>query len=376
MTGAARVLRLSAAAPRARRVPVAASLLLHGTALALLVAEWPAGAPATPGAAAIPVAIAWQDAGPSVPEHQAAAGTEDDAPDDPAAPAPLEAAPPAAVPHTAHAAPIDPPALPSFAAQPVPLPPDPMPAPPNPLPLPEAAAETRRAPAAAMPPAAPAALDPPAPPSEIAEPVVERPESAALPAPSATSVGAEADAPPDPVALAQPSPGLAPPEPQPAMARQAATPPPAAAAPRADAPPPRDARAAPRPPTASQARPARRGAPAAEGLPAAGAPPALPVAAAGDGPILVTAPRYRRPPRPPDYPPRALDLGLTGTVLVRALVSPEGDTQETRVWRTSGHPLLDAAALAAVRRWAFEPALNRGRPVPAWVEVPIHFRLN
>jgi protein TonB len=98
--------------------------------------------------------------------------------------------------------------------------------------------------------------------------------------------------------------------------------------------------------------------------------------AAGGGPILVTEPRYRRPPLPPVYPPRALDLGLTGTVLVRALVSVAGDTQEARIWRSSGHPLLDAAALAAVRRWAFEPALVGDRRVEAWVEVPVHFRLN
>jgi protein TonB len=116
------------------------------------------------------------------------------------------------------------------------------------------------------------------------------------------------------------------------------------------------------------------GAPAAPGD--TGTSPVQTVAAASDAPILVTAPRYRRPPRPPDYPPHALDLGLTGTVLVRALVSPEGDTRETRIWRSSGHPSLDAAAVAAVRRWAFEPARTGGRPVPAWVEVPVHFRLN
>ncbi|MFN3450399.1 MAG: TonB family protein, partial [Roseococcus sp.] len=104
--------------------------------------------------------------------------------------------------------------------------------------------------------------------------------------------------------------------------------------------------------------------------------PAVLAAAAQEAPILVTSPRYRRPPRPPEYPPRALDLGLSGTVLVRALVSPEGETQETRIWRSSGHALLDAAAVAAVRRWAFEPARSGGRPVPAWVEVPVHFRLD
>ncbi|NGM19771.1 energy transducer TonB [Roseomonas stagni] len=108
----------------------------------------------------------------------------------------------------------------------------------------------------------------------------------------------------------------------------------------------------------------------------AAASPLAPPARSAEGPILVTAPRYRRPPTPPAYPARAVEFGLTGTVLVRARVTPDGSTEETRLWRSSGHALLDAAAIAAVRRWAFEPASIEGRRVEAWVEVPVHFRLN
>ena len=141
----------------------------------------------------------------------------------------------------------------------------------------------------------------------------------------------------------------------------------------------------PRPATsAAAAQRPRRGTPDAAQQVAARGPVVAPASGAGvaqpddagGGPLVIRAPRYRRPPRPPQYPARAVDLGLTGTVMVRALVSPDGDTQETRLWRSSGHPLLDAAAIAAVRRWAFEPARHGGRAVPAWVEVPVHFRLN
>lgn len=69
-------------------------------------------------------------------------------------------------------------------------------------------------------------------------------------------------------------------------------------------------------------------------------------------------------------------MGVTGSVVLRALVGPHGDTQELRVWRSSGNPLLDNAALAAARRWAFAPARNGPHPIAAWVEVPVHFRLN
>jgi protein TonB len=95
-----------------------------------------------------------------------------------------------------------------------------------------------------------------------------------------------------------------------------------------------------------------------------------------DSPVLITNPRYRRPPRPADYPSRAIDLGQTGSVTLRALVSPQGETRNTRVHRSSGSGLLDQAALAAVKNWEFQPAEVDGRPVHAWVEVRVHFRLN
>lgn len=104
--------------------------------------------------------------------------------------------------------------------------------------------------------------------------------------------------------------------------------------------------------------------------PAAEAAPAAPASAP-----VNTNPRFRRPPAPPQYPQRSVELNQIGVVIIRALVAPDGDTRETLVWRSSGHALLDAAALAAVRRWAFEPAAQDNRRIEAWVEVPVHFRL-
>ena len=131
---------------------------------------------------------------------------------------------------------------------------------------------------------------------------------------------------------------------------------------------PRQARVA----DASQRRNGEAQGAASEVTQTASAAPAIALA----GPVLITAPRFRSPPMPAVYPPRAIEFGLTGTVLVRALVAPDGRTQEMRVWRSSGQPLLDAAAVAAVRRWAFEPASVGGRHVEAWVEVPVNFQLN
>ncbi|NJM10784.1 MAG: energy transducer TonB [Synechococcaceae cyanobacterium SM1_2_3] len=93
-------------------------------------------------------------------------------------------------------------------------------------------------------------------------------------------------------------------------------------------------------------------------------------------PPLLLNPRYRRPPSPPVYPLSAIRLNQQGTVLVQAKISTAGDVIELGVHQSSGHPLLDAAALAAVRRWAFVPATRNNQPVEAWVRVPVHFVLN
>jgi len=144
----------------------------------------------------------------------------------------------------------------------------------------------------------------------------------------------------------------------------------------AAAPPPRrnlpaPTSAAPRPPPSTVASGPRPSAPAA------GAAEVSPVTVAPSlsAPPVITNPRFRRPPAPPQYPQRAVDLGQSGVVIIRALVTPDGDTRETRVWRSSGYALLDAAAIAAVRRWAFEPATRDNRGIEAWVEVPVDFRL-
>lgn len=74
---------------------------------------------------------------------------------------------------------------------------------------------------------------------------------------------------------------------------------------------------------------------------------------------------------PPEYPQAAREAGVTGTVLVQALVGKDGKVHETRIQKSI--PMLDAAATAAVSRWIFKPALSKGAPVAVWVAVPVRF---
>jgi protein TonB len=114
-------------------------------------------------------------------------------------------------------------------------------------------------------------------------------------------------------------------------------------------------------------------APAAQAAPAATAAAPAPQPQ-GEIPVIREA-RFREPPTPARYPSRAIDLSQQGTVIVRALVAPDGKADEIVVWRSSGYALLDAAALRAVRGWSFEPASVGSRRITAWVEVPVRFAI-
>jgi len=93
-------------------------------------------------------------------------------------------------------------------------------------------------------------------------------------------------------------------------------------------------------------------------------------------PVLVAEPRFRSPPTPPVYPPASRRRHEEGIVVLRALVSPSGRTEEVAVHRSSGFHRLDEAARLAVLDWRFEPARRAAVPVASWVEVPVRFHLN
>lgn len=76
----------------------------------------------------------------------------------------------------------------------------------------------------------------------------------------------------------------------------------------------------------------------------------------------------------PVYPDLAREAQVEGTVQLWALVDLDGSVREVRVRKSV--PLLDEAAVAAVSRWRFTPALNNGRPVRVWVAIPVRFTLH
>jgi periplasmic protein TonB len=215
--------------------------------------------------------------------------------------------------------------------------------------------------------------EPVAPPVIEAAPIVPEPPLVAEPAPNETLAPAPEPPPPEPEAAAVEMPPPMPvPEPEPTVA-------PEPSKPMAVTPPP---------PTPSR-RPARPIAPATPRQatptkPATVQPTENPPAAAPSPPTaeqMAAIPIV--PPRPvsaaagnrkPDYPAAAQRRQLEGRVVLRINVSASGIAEAVAVAASSGHPVLDQAALDAVRTWRFNPATRGGVAVPGIVDVPIQFR--
>ena len=75
----------------------------------------------------------------------------------------------------------------------------------------------------------------------------------------------------------------------------------------------------------------------------------------------------------PNYPEDAVDAGVSGTVVLHALVCADGSVHDTRIVRSV--PMLDAAAVEAVRKWTFQPAMDSSGTIAAWTEARVEFRL-
>lgn len=109
-------------------------------------------------------------------------------------------------------------------------------------------------------------------------------------------------------------------------------------------------------------------APAAASLPAEAPSADTATGAAGNSttPVPISRP-------PPVYPQEALRRGVGGTVRVQVTVTPEGRVERMDVANSSGDRYLDRAAMEAVRRWRFMPAMRNGQPVSATVVIPVDF---
>jgi len=76
---------------------------------------------------------------------------------------------------------------------------------------------------------------------------------------------------------------------------------------------------------------------------------------------------------PPIYPPAARIARVEGVVIIDATIDEQGNVVGTRVRNSA--PLLEQAALEAVKQWKFTPTLLNGVPVPVIMTVTVKFTL-
>ena len=121
------------------------------------------------------------------------------------------------------------------------------------------------------------------------------------------------------------------------------------------------------------------GAPAVFGAPASSVPPAPPpppppgwpataVRVGGNMKVPVKTKHVA-----PVYPQIAQSAHVQGVVILEALLGPDGTVQDALILRSI--PLLDQAALDAVKQWEFTPTLLNGAPVPVIMTATVQFTL-
>ena len=75
----------------------------------------------------------------------------------------------------------------------------------------------------------------------------------------------------------------------------------------------------------------------------------------------------------PIYPPLARTARISGVVRLQAIIAVDGSIAELNV--ISGHPLLIASAVDAVKQWLYKPTVLNGRPVPVDTQIDVNFTL-
>jgi TonB family protein len=76
---------------------------------------------------------------------------------------------------------------------------------------------------------------------------------------------------------------------------------------------------------------------------------------------------------PPAYPEAARAAQVQGTVILQATISKDGMVQDLVI--ISGHPLLNDAAVQAVRQWRYRPQMVSGQAIPVITTITVNFAM-
>jgi protein TonB len=76
----------------------------------------------------------------------------------------------------------------------------------------------------------------------------------------------------------------------------------------------------------------------------------------------------------PIYPQIAKTARISGKVILQAVIGENGHIQELTV--VTGHPMLQQAALQAVRQWVYQPTMLNEQPVKVSTTIEVNFTLS
>jgi len=80
--------------------------------------------------------------------------------------------------------------------------------------------------------------------------------------------------------------------------------------------------------------------------------------------------------RDPVYPYNARQKNISGMVLLKFLVTKEGEVQQVSIVQAKPPGVFDEAAKQAVSTWRFKPGTLDNEPVATWVTIPLKFQIN
>lgn len=92
-------------------------------------------------------------------------------------------------------------------------------------------------------------------------------------------------------------------------------------------------------------------------------------------PVMVTEPAIRNWVEP-RYPRLAQRRNQQGSVMLDVIVDERGNPITVDVLESSGYPVLDKAAIDAVKRWSFEPEQRNQQFVRSRVHIPVVFEIS
>lgn len=75
------------------------------------------------------------------------------------------------------------------------------------------------------------------------------------------------------------------------------------------------------------------------------------------------------------YPPRAIEMGIMGTVSLRALVDKAGDIKQIIIVKSSNYKILDEATIKTVKLWKVNPIIKNNVSIGGWVEFSVNYNI-